>query len=499
MRRDMTRRKQLYIILGLSLLVFVCLIFEAQKRGIFSTPQTSVKNASSNNETVEKKKQINVTETSDVRVLITTTNFESLFHKKIKVTSAKPFYLNIDGKKKTYAAGEVVTYSSKSKKLKGKKIIFEPSENGKLKILTITRQNINPSYRGTMQVTWNKAGLLLTNELSLEQYLYAVVPSELSTGHKLEALKAQAVCARSYAYNQIKSQRYKKYDADLEDSVACQVYNNIPEDKRSRKAVNGTKGLVLTNNKKKVLQAYYYSTSWGYSASGQDVWNTKSEISYLQEKLQSVEASVNLQKLDLSTEQGFKKFIDNKPYETYDSAADWYRWSVTISQAALSNRVDAALASCYQSNPNLVLTQQTDGTYKKETLRSLGKIKKIRVAKREKSGLVTQLELVGSKNVVKVCTQYNIRKVLTPKYEQISYKAGQASTTMSLLPSAAFYVKKISDGKQISFCFVGGGFGHGTGMSQCGAAEMAERGKSFQDILTHYYSGAVVQKMSAIG
>ena len=115
---------------------------------------------------------------------------------------------------------------------------------------SIKRQNRHPSYRGSMELSLQCGKIIVVNELPIEQYLYAVVPSELSTGHQLEALKAQAVCARSYLYGQLKAKRYQKYHANVDDSVSCQVYNNIPEDTRSREAVDQTKGQVLTSGGK---------------------------------------------------------------------------------------------------------------------------------------------------------------------------------------------------------------------------------------------------------
>ena len=496
------KRNQLIVILGLSLMVFLCLLLEAQRKELFSGKESGRQESGTKKEEKKtaSKETERITEDTEVKVLIMSTNFASLFHKKIKITSEHPFSVTVDGVKKEYGAGKAVTYSADNKALKGKKILFTPSKNARLKVISITRQNRYPSYRGTMKITWKKQGLMLTNQLPLEEYLYAVVPSELSTGNKMEALKAQAICARSYTYRQIRSNRYEKYHAHLDDSVAFQVYNNIPEDKRSRKAVNATKGLVLTN-KGKVLVAYYYSTSWGYSASGQDVWNTKSRISYLPEKLQITDEAkrgTQVQNPDLSDEREFQRFIEEEPYETYDSSADWYRWKVIISRKSLSNRIDAMLQSCYQSSPEQVLTQQADGSYRREKLKPLGTVKKIRIEERKKSGLVTEVVFVGTKNVVKVCTQYNIRKALTPLYEQISYQRGASATTMNLLPSAAFYIRETIEGKQKLFCFIGGGFGHGAGMSQCGAAEMAKRGKTYPEILTHYFAGADITPISKL-
>lgn len=500
-----TKKRQVILVLSLSALVLVCLIVETWKRGVFDdrTDTGQKKEMVEEQEEKEKKKtkKKKVTEETNVRVLLMTDNFASLFHKTVKVTSAKPFSVTVDGKKKQYKAGDFVEYSAGNSNLKKKKIIITPAEGAKLKVLSITRQNIRPSYRHTLQVTWNKSGLLLMNKLPLEEYLYAVVPSELSTSNEMDALKAQAVCARSYAYQQMKSTRYDKYHADLDDSVACQVYNNVPEDSRSRKAVNSTRGMVITDKKGAVIQAYYYSTSWGYSASGQDVWNTPSKVSYLKECFQITEKSrkkSGIQSLNLSQEESFEKFIRDTACDTYDSDSEWYRWNVTISRKSLSSRIDAALASCYAANPALVLTQKKDGSYVQKSVKSLGTLKKIRVEKREKSGLVTELVLIGKKGVVKVCTQYNIRKVLAPLYESVYYNHGKSKTTMSLLPSAAFYIVDAVKDNEAVFQFVGGGFGHGAGMSQCGAGKMAELGKDYKEILAHYFSGTRIMNLSKV-
>jgi len=495
------RKNQIMILIGLMIMMLGCLFVDVEKRELKQKKAEKI----SEEKNVQKQagntslKAEKIPDTMKVRVLLMTTGFTSLFHEKVKITSSEPFTVTVDGKEKNYSAEKTVTYKASDKSNKGKKIIIKPSKGAKLKVLSMKRKDINPSYRHTLQVTWNKKGLLLTNKLPLEEYLYAVIPSELSTSSKIEALKAQAVCARSYACCQIQSGRYDKYNADLDDSTSCQVYNNVPEDKRSRQAVKETKGIVLADKKGNVVTAYYYSTSWGYSASGQDVWNTKSKISYLPEKLQITEKSrkkTGIKSVNLSGEEAFQKFIYKTPFDTYDSEAVWYRWNVTVSQKALSARVDWLLAKCYAADPDLVLTQTKTGRYRSKPLKPLGMVKKIRVEKREKSGLVSEIVLVGKENVVKVCTQDNIRRVLGSSDETIYYKHGELKTSMSLLPSAAFYIEDASTENEAAFRFVGGGFGHGAGMSQYGACEMANLGKNYKEILKYYFTGATLEKLS---
>ncbi len=501
MKRQLTKKDQIAIIALLLFLVVLCLAGEAYQKGILEVGREGVHiyldraeevglGGNSKTQTLKEKK---------IRILLMTDSFASLFHRKVELTSQKPFTVTAGGKKKQYKAGETASYAADSFP-SGKKITCRPSDGGKIKIVSIKRQNIHPSYRGTLCLTWKKKGILIRNELSLEQYLYAVIPSELSTGNKMEALKAQAVCARSYAYTHLNTEEYKKYHADMDDSVAYQVYNNVPEDARSRKAADETRGLVLARGGK-VVEVYYYSTSWGYSASGQDVWNTESAIPYLKSKAQATEREEKkhgVPEVDLSSEGRFQEFLKNPPFHTYDEDAAWYRWNVTIERSSLSRRVDGLLYSCYASDPELVLTQKEDGSYRKQVPAPLGDIRTIRVEKREKSGLVTELVLVGDKNVVKVCSQYNIRKVLAPLYESVSYGKGEKSASMSLLPSAAFYIQNATADNRAVFYIAGGGFGHGAGMSQCGAAGMAQDGKDYRDILDYYFEGAKVASLEKI-
>ncbi len=446
-----------------------------------------------NNDKDDKSQQKEVSE--DVRVLIMTNGFAGYYHDSVCVTCGQDFIVESGGESKTYKAGKKVTYKM-NKASKKKKYTIRSTGKARIKLLSVKRQGISPLYRGNIEVKWDKKGFLITNELPLEQYLYAVVPSEMSTSNKMEALKAQAVCARSYTYNQLRAGRYKAYNADLDDSVACQVYNNIPEDERSRKAVDSTCGKVMVNGKSIAL-AYYYSTSWGVTAEGQDVWNTEKRISYLRSSVQTVDRDDNTE-IDLSDENKFREFIDNKEYDTYDSDSEWYRWRVTFNAKKLSERIDSALYSCYLSDKSMVLAQNSDGSYSSKPLKSIGTIKKLRIEKRTESGLVTELVIVGDKNVVKVCTQYNIRKVLAPVYEKIYRSGADIVSSYSMLPSAAFYIDDVKNSKGVSFKIYGGGFGHGAGMSQSGACTMAEKGFKYDEILTHYFNGVKVKSASSL-
>ena len=122
-------------------------------------------------------------------------------------------------------------------------------------------------------------GLVLVNELPVEEYLYGVVPSEMPSSYPLEALKAQTVSARTYAFYQKQSYAYPEWKAHVDDSTAYQVYQNISEQDAVNQAVDETKGLVMTCNDD-LIESFYYSTSWGFS-SGYDTWREGESKDYL--------------------------------------------------------------------------------------------------------------------------------------------------------------------------------------------------------------------------
>ncbi len=133
-------------------------------------------------------------------------------------------------------------------------------------------------YRGSFIISAKPKGLRLVNHISLEQYLYGVVPREMPVTWAEHALMAQAVAARTYAlYISIKS-RHKSYD--LESTTASQVYGGYnSESKRSTRAVDATRGKVITHDGKLII-AYFHSSSGGHTEDPANVWNT-GEIPYL--------------------------------------------------------------------------------------------------------------------------------------------------------------------------------------------------------------------------
>ncbi len=110
----------------------------------------------------------------------------------------------------------------------------------------------------------------MVNTLPLEEYLCGVVPSEMPASYPEEALKAQAVCARTYASVQMQESKLEDLGAQVDDSVAFQVYQNSPEAESSTKAVENTAGKILLSDGAPIC-AYYFSTSHGKTSTDEVV------------------------------------------------------------------------------------------------------------------------------------------------------------------------------------------------------------------------------------
>lgn len=432
-------------------------------------------------------------EAQNIRVILYSSNYKSLFHSTIKVTSDSKFTITYAGKKKTFKAGKEVTITKNSDYMKKGRLTIEANgKDGKIKVLSIERSQGNPSYRGKLEIATTDNGLTIVNELPLEEYLYAVIPSEMPTSYGLEALKVQAICARSYAYNHLISNSCSKYGAHVDDSTTFQVYNNHAEDDLSIQAVNETYGQVL-QYKGEVVFAYYFSTSCGTTADVRSVWLDSDKVEYLQGKFQGVDEKADI---DYSDEKAFYKFIKSNKANTYEKDTPWYRWNVTIDFKDLKKMVDSRLYNLYKKKPSYVLTRDSDGVYKKMAIDTVGTIKDINISKRDKSGLAKEMIIIGSKNTVKIKSESFIRQLLGPTYDAVIRQDKCEVKFLTLLPSSFIVFDKVKeDGKITGVKISGGGYGHGVGMSQNGVQELVKIGKNYEEILKYYYTGIEVGRI----
>lgn len=127
-------------------------------------------------------------------------------------------------------------------------------------------------YRGEIVLHLTEDGILAVDELPLETYLVGLINAEASSKWPIEALKAQAVVARTFALKKSEERRSKLFD--LRDDVSDQVYpGSALEDPESVAAVEGTRSQALTW-RGELINAYYHSTCGGHTASSAEVWGT---------------------------------------------------------------------------------------------------------------------------------------------------------------------------------------------------------------------------------
>lgn len=425
------------------------------------------------------------TKLASIRVLLSDTDYSSYDFSSVSVSATSDYTVTVGKETKQFSAGDKQTWKAEEVK---DHIVVDTQGKGKLRVENLKRQYGIPEYRGSLEIHRVDKSLHIINELPLEEYLYSVVPSEMPTEYQAEALKAQAVCARSYAVEQMKGKRLAKWGAHVDDSVSFQVYNNLKEDERSIAAVNATKDQVVTYQEK-IASTYFYSVSCGTSAGIKDVWFAKKDADYLPSVLQNEKQT----RADLDEEKNFKAFLSQQK-DTYDAKSPWYRWETTISAKALEQSIQNGVRKRYEVNPTQIQTKQPDGTYKSSGETDIGTLKNISILERGGSGVAAMAEIEGSKNTIRVYTEYNIRLLLVGEKTIFKRQDKKEVTGLNCLPSGFFYIKK----KGSSFSFYGGGYGHGVGMSQNGANELAGQGKTCVDILTFYFPGTSVQSRESL-
>ena len=401
-----------------------------------------------------------------IRVLIKTTDFAEIVHKQVTLKAKGNFEVTAGSERFVLEDGQSMTVDGNSSLDENDRLIFTPkSEDARMELCSIDRNYGVPTYAGRIEILKDPAGLVVINEVNLETYLYSVVPSEMPASYEIEALKAQAVCARSYAYQQIMLNGYATYGAHVDDSVSYQVYNNLSTDEKVIQAVNETAGQVLKFGEE-VAATYYFSTSCGYTTS-EMIWkNGSEENTYISGKL----LNDSMERLDLSNEDAFRQFILNEEYETYDSGESWYRWDMTVPIDHISKNI--------------------------QEMKDIGNVTDVKVTQRNDGGVVHKVLVMGEKGELEITYEHAIRVALNGKGQTIHRTYGKDVSGGNMLPSGFFVIDRVEEsGKLTAVRFRGGGFGHGAGMSQNGANHMAEAGKTYEEILGLFYEGTILSNI----
>lgn len=406
-------------------------------------------------------------DTGVIRVLLRGDSYESDSHERIAVRSSETIVVEYGEEKKKLEPGVELLLEPDSPELSGGRVRLYPetqTSDGRITVTSLQRAQGNPSYYGSLEISSDGKCLTVINEVNLEQYLYDVVPSEMPASYGLEALKAQAVCARSYACRHILANSLSERGAHVDDSSNYQVYNNYPAAELSNQAVDETRGQIMMYEGE-IVQAYYFSTSCGYTTNA-DIWADGYTLPYISGRRIWKE----------SEETDFQTVITDWDYPGYDSAFPWYRWYVNIPMERLEQCI---LAEGW-----------TD---------SVGKIQGMEVSMRGKNGIVKEIAITGEKGSVIIEKELQIRKFLSPVGLELHRKDGEILTDFTMLPSAFFLMREILEGEQVTgYRIEGGGFGHGVGMSQNAAKVMAEEGMSYLDILKFFYQGVEIQSSGEV-
>lgn len=472
----------------------------------------------------------------NMRVGIMDENFSSIDHGQIEIQSESGLKIidKIANETIKIAGNEVVSLYEKDGKIivnqgdeelyttENRLYVFSARDESLLKILTLERggwSKFTPEYRGFFEITLSPemGKLRLINEVQLEEYLYQVVPSEMPASFGLGAMKAQAVAARTYALSDYYKSRYAMDGFHVDDSVMSQVYNNSPENEIATQAVNETKGMVMLFNGDPV-DARYHSTSSGFGIAKHEVWeemDTKEfpgiPVPYLTAVSYTYDPQDNSKMLDLidsEDEEAYREFFTNLSYTGYGSHSSFWRWKVELTKEELENTINKNIGLRQEAEPEFILTQDISGEFVMKEIpeEGIGTLKNIYIRKRGSGGNAMEMIIEGSTGTYKVLKELNIRFVIRPRSvdtggdDVILYTAPGGSENytgsrknFSIMPSASFVMDIVRNGEEIEkITFYGGGFGHGVGMSQYGAADLGEKGWDYDKILKTYYPGITI-------
>jgi stage II sporulation protein D len=297
---------------------------------------------------------------------------------------------------------------------------------------TLTLEGRGP-FRGAIEVRREGGGLAIVNELELDHYVMGV--REVPGSWPMEALKAQAVAARTYALWEIDRGYWKRFGFDVCATVSCQVYQGATAElgergRRWSQAVRETAGQVLLDAQGKPALTRYHSTSGGRTVNNEIAFGNEGPRDYL-------------------------KAVD----DPFDKVSPLHRWKQTFKREHL----EAILKSAIRLN---------------------GTIDEILV---DESTLTTTIKTLGGELTKR---NHELRSAISetaPKFYPALYPGTRSDGEPMpfTMPSSRFTVEKTPEG----FIFHGRGYGHGVGMSQYGAMGRATEGHTYKQILAAYYGG----------
>ena len=414
----------------------------------------------------------------NIRVLLL--DNDNMFRSDVSLVSDVPVHLYYGETETVLEAGGVITASNYANILATSSVSLVAEDGTSPFYFTDNQGNrISPAYAGSMELRMYPEGYTVVNVVDLESYVKGVIPSEVPSSYGMEALKAQAVCARSYAYIQMMHNKYEAYGAHVDDSVNFQVYNKQNQTPETVAAVDETKGQVLSY-KGDIIETYYYSTSYGHTGD-YEAWNLdKDAYGYLQ----GVWVRSEENPIDLSDEKSFLDYISNVDSACYESDLKYFRWNTVLDFQGKDETLLHTIADRKEHQPEAIsYYKDASKTEKTDSCSNFGSLQAIKVVKRNQSGVILELELDFQNGAVSVQSEYNMRAILGCGITNINLLDG-SSVEMSILPSAYISIQAKGDG---TYAVLGGGYGHGIGMSQNGAQKLCGQGFDYKRILNYFY------------
>ena len=401
----------------------------------------------------------------NIRVIIKTNGFKDIFFTETTFSADSVIQVEYGEESLQISPGESFTVNTDSELFQSGRVKLV-SKGSEIRFNSITRGVGTPAYGGSIELVKCDEGIVVINEVNIEDYLKKVVPSEMPSGFNIEALKCQAVCARSYAYTELSNNYYSAYGAHIDDSIQFQVYNNSARSDSTDRAVEETSGQVLSYNGE-TIKTYYYSTSCG-STTDVTLWgNTNEKYPYF-----VAECVGGIDKgLALTVESEFTKFIKSYNEADYDYGCSLYRWKMEETVDEISD------------------------SFRRQTGKNIGKISDIDVLERVNGGAAVRVKVTGDKGEVVLESESAIRGAFGNSNVEMETMTGTAK--YANLPSTFCIFEKVMDGKKLTgFRITGGGYGHGIGMSQNAANKMAES-MTYAQILEFFYRGTTLTLISS--
>lgn len=304
------------------------------------------------------------------------------------------------------------------------------------------------SFRGNFLAVAEGSEINFINLVNMEEYLYGVIPSEMPASWNKEALKAQAICARTYTMRQL--DRHKRAGFDLCATQHCAVYRGIRNETRvTNEAVDETRGEILYGADYKMLNTFYSHNCGGHTMDVSEIWGMKKNIS-LRGVYDGRQREYYTPMEPFVLEEWIRTLPDAYCKVTGNNETS-FRWIRYLNAGALNYYVNRR--------------------------HKLGNIKRLEPVRRAEGGAMTRLYIEGDRDG---------REIGFDAIRNILGKIRGNVIKWEYRRDAAGYIRDIY--------IYGAGWGHHVGMCQRGAKGMADAGRSYTEILYHYFPGSYTKK-----